>query len=300
MRQFLILTCVIMASLVYSTGLQQVVLPEHTLDKPETLWQRSSFHGDAGEYLSDDPIAPYRYRVLPLFLARSVTAFWILNAASAFLVGVLFTLYLLRDFSQMLSLLGGVLAVTSLAMQRTLIFPMVEPLSLLMALFVFWSLRERHAAAFLVSAVLAVMTKEVFIAAAPLWIVHTQPRRWWVAVAPLVTFVLIRLLSGAPPAEVNYGYNILAGELPDYAMRFVEPAGMADLLTRLFLAFGFVWMGLANIGRDPFLKRSAMVYIPLVILAAVLLSSRIARVIGILYPVLIPSFLLFFTEDHCV
>jgi len=57
---------------------------------------------------------------------------------------------------------------------------------------------------------------------------------------------------------------------------------------KLFLAFSFVWLGILNCRNNSFLARYALM-IPLVILATVILSSRITRIVGIVYPIVIPA-----------
>jgi hypothetical protein len=74
--------------------------------------------------------------------------------------------------------------------------------------------------------------------------------------------------------------------------RFLSPWNAAVVIVKLFLAFSFVWLGILNCRNNSFLARYALM-IPLVILATVILSSRITRIVGIVYPIVIPAFLMF-------
>jgi hypothetical protein len=105
----------------------------------------------------------------------------------------------------------------------------------------------------------------------------------------VVVFVGIRLAMGGAAFEANYSYDVAAGELPDHWTRiYTDPLG---LLYRVLSAFGLLWVGVLAIPRHRLL-REQWIAIPLVILAAVVLSSRVARPLGILFPVVIPGVLL--------
>ena len=109
----------------------------------------------------------------------------------------------------------------------------------------------------------------------------------------MLAFGAYRLALGGSLLEVNYGYSVLEGQFPAYGQRLFGLRSSAGLLLQMFLAFAFVWTGLPNAWRHPLLRRSLSV-VPLVLVASVLLSSRITRVIGVLYPIVIPAFLLYF------
>jgi hypothetical protein len=76
-------------------------------------------------------------------------------------------------------------------------------------------------------------------------------------------------------------------------MRLFDSGQSLMVCASVFLSFSFLWLGLFNIRKHRFLLRSSIL-VPLVILTAILLSGSIARVLGVLFPVVIPAFLLFF------
>jgi branched-subunit amino acid transport protein len=245
----------------------------------------------------EESIAPYHYRVLPVWLVQATglpapVGFLLLNSVAALLTALLFTRYLLRCYglSPDLALLGGTLAITILPMARTLPFPMVDPLAHLWAMCIIYAVATRNAPAFIVASVAGVATKETLAIGALLWVIAAP--RWQslpIAAVPVVVFVGIRLAMGGAAFEANYGYDVAAGELPDYWTRiYIDPVG---LLYRVLSAFGLLWVGVLAIPRHRLL-REQWIAIPLVILAAVVLSSRVARPLGILFPVVIPGVLL--------
>ena len=292
----------------------------------QNSWLISSAYGDSNAYLHlvedySAGYAPYKYRFVPIFTVRLfhyllnkigyITiqhAFILVNILSTLAVGLGFTAYLnkFHSFSKPISLMGGMLAVSSLAITRTVLFPMIEPFSMAVALLLFWSVRSRKPALFVISSILAVTVKEVYIFSAALWFINAPlSKRVFsreniinliIAATPILTFMIVRVMMGGAPLEVNYGYNILAGEFPAYGKDLLTSEGRMRLIWNIFLSFGFLWVGAINIGQDQFLKRSYWVCVLLVVMATVLLSAQIARVLGILFPLIIPAFLMFFTN----
>lgn len=297
------------ASLLYSGHLQLLIFQQHTLTIPvDDYWTLTSFYGDAGEYLRllDVPLhdgeRPYKYRVVPILLARQLKhlglsgaeAYLTLNAITLLITVYGFWLYLMRyhHFGYMDAIAGAVLLEISLTTTRTLLAPMVDVFSLFAALLVFVALQEQRTALFIPISIFAVASKEIFIAAAALWIINTDKRQWWAALVPLLSFALIRLALGGKAVEVGYDEGLFP-----YLFRLWTPAEWGYVSREIVLAFTFLWLGLLNIKQDDFLLKNTLIYVPLVIGAAVLMSSRVARVLGILYPVIIPLFLMYIPQS---
>jgi hypothetical protein len=294
------------------------------LDGSET-WRLSSAPSDAAYYLLQvdslgASIAPYKYRVFPTLLVRglqSVTgweaaeAYSAMNTAFVWSTALLFTWYLLScfGFGSLLSLLGGVLFVTMISVTRTLPFPMTEPASLFFSLVLYVAAARSNAWLFAVAAVLGVATKEVLLMGTFLWLAARYPFSSWtsfaraaaVAAIPVLAFAGIRLALGGSAMEVNYGFSLLQGEFPSYGRRLLHLHGIWAVSVKILFAFGILWAGLLVVRRNPFLLR-ASVTIPVVLGAAVLLSGQLVRVIGVVFPVVIPLFLLLLTDalpdDH--
>jgi hypothetical protein len=286
--------------------------------KHGALWKFSSVWADAAYYVRQathpsDSSAPYKYRFLPTAIVGVLhastplsveAAFVMFNVIVSVLTALLFELHLRKHFgfAEVTAVLGGCLFITSAAITSTLALPMLEPASALCSCALFMAAYSRHALGFLCAAIAGVATKEVLVFAAVLWWMHrTDAEPKWacalIASTPVLAFIAFRLALGGSAAEVNYGYNMLAGEFPAYGQRLFGLRTSAGLVVQVFLAFAFLWSGLLNALQHPLLRRS-LVVVPVVLLAAVLLSSRITRVIGVLFPVVLPAFLLFFDHGH--
>jgi hypothetical protein len=291
--------------------LYREVYPDQGTSPPldTVIWKLSSFYGDAGFYLmqvnNQNSIAPYHYRIFPTTMVSIIvritglpatTAFMLFNALCAFLAAMLFTRYLLDCYSLSpdLALLGGVLTLTMLPTIRTLVFPMIDPCAQLLMLCIIYAVAVRNVFAFIVASVLGVATKEPLAVGAILWFI-VMPSLWGglIAAVPVLTFAGLRVAMGGAPFEANYGYNVLAGELPSYILRFQD--NPVDLLLRIGSAFGLLWIGLGAIPRHRLL-REQWIAVPLIILATLLLSSRIARPLGVLFPIVIPGALLLWQQ----
>jgi len=286
----------------------------------DNFWKMSGFFGDAGFYVMQaDSLAlsipPFKYRFLPTMLVGWTSkivgwsipnTFTIFNTICIAITALLFTLFLRKyfNFSQVLALIGGILFLTMAPSTRTIPFPSLEPASFLVAMLLFIAAISRNVPLFIISSLAGVATKEVFVVAGVIWLAsEVSLKKGNLAVTlmmiliPIAGFGLIRYIIGGSPLEVNFGYNIMKGEFPkDYATRLLHPSTLFELAITVFLSFSFMWIGLINLRKNKFLLRSA-VLIPVVILAAFLLSGQIIRVLGVLFPVVITSFMLFFHRD---
>lgn len=285
------------------------------------LWKFSSVWGDAAYYVRqathpEQSVPPYKYRFLPTAVVGALhestqlsveAVFVIFNVLVSVLTALLFELHLQKQFgfTRVTSVLGGCLFITSAAITGTLAFPMLEPASALCSCLLFMAAYSRNALGFACAALAGVATKEVLAFSGLLWWLHRdQAESKWasalMSAIPVVAFGAYRLALGGSVIEVNYGYNVLDGQFPAYGQRLFGLRSSAGLLVQVFLAFAFIWTGLLNALQHPLLRRSLTV-IPLVLFASVLLSSRITRVIGVLFPIVIPAFLLYFdsgTDKH--
>lgn len=285
-------------------------------------WKLSSGWPDAGCYLLqceslEESIAPYKYRIVPTFVVGTIAkvlnvpippVFALFNAMVIFVTACLFTVYLNRDFglASLPSLIGGMLFIALPANTSTAAFPMLEPVSMLFTMLIFLAVARGLAGLFVVSVVLGVLTKEVLAVGLLLWFLNNvdpDARTWrpWArallpCALPVAAFVVVRLALEGGALEVNYGYNLLRGEMPtQYLERLLHPIPLVLLFMKLFLAFGFLWVGLGWVRSHPF-PRGSILYVVLVTIACIALSSRIVRPMGILFPIVIPAFLLLLTR----
>lgn len=281
------------------------------------FWKLSSFAWDCGYYLIQsneigDAIPPYKYRILPPLIVKTISlilqisaemSFVLMNIIVVFLAALFFNIYLLKDlkFSKLVSFIGGILFVTTVSITRTLPFPMLDPISMFFSILIFISVIRKNPYLFIFSALAGVMSKEILVIASLMWFIETFQfsnkskliKNIVISTIPILAFISIRIALGGSAFEVEYGHNILKGEFPMLWKRFFNLDGLFYIVRMVFLSFSFLWLGLVNVGKNNFFKRQIIV-IPIVILATVLLSWRITRPLGILFPIVIPMFLMFF------
>jgi hypothetical protein len=286
----------------------------------DNFWKTSSIYADSAYYLMqvesfDLSIAPYKYRILPILFVRllqtitglnSIKIFIFTNIAITLLTALIFTMFLIRffDFKKPVAMLGGILFITMFASTSTIAFPSMEPASFFLSMLIFYAVISKNTVLFLLFSILGVATKEVLAISSLLWFVMTFQLKdkkillkdTLISIVPVIAFMLIRSLLGGSPLEVNYGYNLLKGEFPQsYGARLFNLSGLFSIAIKTFLSYSFLWLGLLNIMKNKTLMKFSII-IPFVVLASILLSSRITRVLGIIFPVIIPLFLLFFND----
>jgi hypothetical protein len=233
-------------------------------------------------------IAPFRYRVAIPSLVRliplpAVYAWQVWNVIMITALGTGMTAYLMHyeNVSRTAALLGGYMVVGTVAVTRTALVPGIDISVMVIMLALMASVREGHALIFGLLSIVAVLSKEIFILAALLWLM-AYPRRWRWALIPLTTFVLIRLFYGASPLEVNYGYDVMT-QLHTILLRYARftPVALGLFLFNLILGLNILWGGLTG-------QRQQAVVIIGLLLALFFLSSHLQRNLGIAAVVLIP------------
>ena len=284
------------------------------------VWKLSSFSLDVQYYLIEcadinQGIPPYKYRILAPLIVHILSSilqisaemtFVLLNIFVTYLAAIFFNIYLLKDFnfSKNVSFIGGILFVTMAAVTGTIPFPMLDPISLLFSILIFISVIRRNPYLFIFSSIAGVLSKEVLIIFSLMLFLETMQlnnkikllKNILISILPIIAFVSVRIALGGAAFEVEYGHNIFKGEFPDLLKRLVDPGEIFYAFRRTFLSFSFVWIGIINIGKHDFFKRQIII-VPIVILATVVLSAQITRPLGILFPIVIPMFLMFF-ERH--
>jgi hypothetical protein len=259
------------------------------------------------------PPAPYRYRPFVPYLVGAIhrltgapvpLVFLILNTAAVILAALIFNGYLQRfhGYNRTTALLGGCLFIFSGAVAGTVAYPLIDPVVLLWVVLLFWGVRANDRVLFIVVSIVGVLTKGVLAIAGPLYLcVHFRREAGvrgnvptvLITLVPIAAYVLVKVLFGGAVDEVSSGYHLLKGELPVFAFRLFRWSGLAEIAGKVFFSFTFLWAGLLNLGRDRFLRLSFFVVGVPVAAASVLFSSSIARPLGVLYPVIIPLFLIF-------
>lgn len=302
----------------YTTSLNLTIGAERTLVTVEAdeFWNWTAFWGDSAVYMGVEPmIAPYKYRIVGMGMANAIDAvlpvgrpiaYIILNTLLASVTATLFVAYLLRyhRFERNLAVMGGLLFLGSLAVNRTALFPMLDIASMFFMLLCLWAIRAKRPIMFLIVSVLAVGVKEVIAITGALWffahvrrpllrrenIIHAV-----IGAVPFIAFMVLRQALGASsPLEMGFAGQVEGFDTADFVARMFSVEGRAQLFAQTVSAFGFLWIGVLNLPRDRWLLLSGAVVIPVLILSSWALSLQIARPLGIIFPVLIPAFLEFF------
>lgn len=283
-------------------------------ESSEDFWKLGGASTDSAYYLLqvhdfDQSIAPYRYRIFPTIIARAIHqitqkpvpfAFILINLVATLIAAIIFTKMLVTywGFSLQTSVFGSLLFITMVGTTRTLSFPMIDPLASLFILLILKSVFDKNVGAFLLWSTLGVATKEILVVSAIMWGIQfvdfnnlqNSIKKLWVCFLPILVFMSIRTYMGGGVLEVNYGYNVSEGEFPKYYKRLLNGDDLKDLVGMVFLSFSFLWFGLKNWKLSPFMKKQLLI-IPIIITTAVLLSGNITRVLGILFPFIIPLYL---------
>jgi hypothetical protein len=247
-------------------------------------------------------IAPFRYRVtipamVHLIPLPAPFAWQVWNITMITLLGSGMVAYLMYFYQhgRGMALLGGFMVVTTVTITRTALVPSVDISAMVLMLALLACVQAQRMLAFIGVAIVAVLTKEVFILAAPLWWVHTRfGWKWTIGLIPLAAFVLIRLILGGSALEINYGYDATnSAQLAD-ALHYarLDPVSLGNFLITVFMSLGYLWIGFPlAVLSDRYTMRRVIVVTTLTVIAVFLLSSQVQRNMGIIAVVLIPPLL---------
>lgn len=246
------------------------------------------------------------------YYTRIVHIFILINLICIFLTAFIFLFFLINvfSFSKTLSIFGSTLFITLPIVTKSVGFPQVEPLALLITLLMFLSVYYKKAHYFLLLAFLGTLTRDLFIFAPVLWFFNynfiennsfkLKFSHLVISIVPILFFILQRFyFSGEFVLETRGTYDLLQGELPPIV--FFDNFGFGtvrDLLTKLFLVFTFLWLGVLNIKKNKFLMKSSFALIFLILISLwIARGSGIERHVGLMFPIIIPSFLYFFKDN---
>lgn len=242
------------------------------------------------------------------YISRLVYIFLILNFFFILTTAFLFLFFLLNVFSfgKNLSLFGSILFITLPIVTKSSGFPQAEPISLLVTLLLFISVYYRKILYFLVLSFLALMIKDLFIFVSVLWFFNfdffknknfrNYLNHLLISVTPILIFVLLRFYySESTTLETRGSYDLLKGELPPWTIT----GNLYYYVEKYFLVFTFLWLGIINLYKNDFLKRSIFTLIFLTLISLwIARGSGIERHVGLLFPIIIPLFLYFFHKRN--
>jgi hypothetical protein len=280
----------------------------------------------------EETLPPYKFRVLYPFLIGKVMSlekwlvsffagnrlqagfqkldkyrlaqlnFWFFNYAC--LIAALIFLYkILRHFTSdpLLIYAGLTLFATQYAILKTASYAMVDVFSYLMFNLGLYALIKQKWALLGIMMALSVLSKDsMVIWTAALIAMHFEAkdkRLLIVAAIPLLTFMATRAVMGHDLLNVQYDWKVSQADLRlDFLQKhFGSLRGFINQIFGMLFAYGVLWLYLPKI---KLLKRHNLaaffaVFLILLLIAQLFLSTRIARVLALIYPLflLLPTIL---------
>lgn len=278
-------------------------------------WKFSSIWGDSMYYRYgtlhglDGVIAPYRYRIFPIYLSQLIFSFnrdeqlsWVLMNVFAVAGAAAITAYLAVKALKAPVGLAIVLPALTCALppiMYTVGFIAVDPLTVFFSALILLALWRKSIPIFVVAAIGGVLTKEILAVAGVAWFLNAfgEFRRSKelkplilnsiVAALPFLAFVTVRLVMGAPILEVNYGFDLAAGELPNYWTRFASWQGIYVFVVSILGAWTFLWFGVWKWRSITWMRSYAFLALGGLLVSAALFSSRVMRIMAPLAPMLV-------------
>ena len=242
------------------------------------------------------------------YISRIVYIFLVLNFFCILATAFLFLFFLLNifHFEKNLSLFGSILFLTLPIVTKSSGFPQAEPLALLITLLLFISVYYKKILYFLILSLMGLMIKDLFIFSSVLWFFNfdflknkdfkNYFNHFLVSAIPIIVFILLRFyFAEGLTLETRGSYDLLKGKLPPWTIT----GDLYYYLEKYFLVFTFLWLGLINLNKNIFLKRSIFTLIFLTFISLwIARGSGIERHVGLLFPIIIPLFLYFFHKRN--
>lgn len=281
----------------------------------------SNHWGDQLEYMRmanhEKAISPFQFRVLyPFIISLAIDAeraslgtsnffqkldkyrlaqlnFWAFNFIVLLLSIFLFH-NILRFFTDDQAVIFAtiVLFVTQRSVLNTACYAMVDIFAYFMFLAVFDCLIRRRFVPAGVLLVLSVLSKESFIIWTPALIgmaCESRDIRYvCLAFLPVIPFVLVRLYFGTDPMNVSWDWSISHGGIKsDYLITHLGSlSGIILQVLGMISAFSVLWLYIGKVGvlKEYRLKYLFVVLFSSLLLAQLVLSAHIARVLAPIFP----------------
>lgn len=294
-------------------------IPELSSLQPRGLWSGETwrfaiFSGDSFYYRNgtleglNEVISPYRYRVVPILMAQlllhttglGVQAVWVaLNLLSLAATAGIITYMGIRALgaSPAIAILVPALMVAFPPILHSVAFISVDPMSVFFSALICLAFWKRSAILFVAAAVGGTLTKEILVVAGFAWAVSAilefgkdaskmmLLKNLMIAATPAFAFAGIRLLSGAAALEVNYGFDLAAGEVPTkYIVARIGIYGLLVFLVSLLVSWMPFWLGTVAWLKTKWLTWYAFSLAVGLIVSVAFLASSAVRVMAPLGP----------------
>jgi len=231
-------------------------------------------------------ISPWKYRMLTPFLAsllpfETVINFFVLNLGITTITIVLYYNYLKTfNFTQEQSMIGVSIFIVSQMVLYNFFFPMADSMTHALLIAGCYLIRKEKQYWPIVILCVGVGNHEMILVLLPIIIIHAkQPKKISIFCGiPIMFLIILRMYAGFSFGATGIYLDLLLKN---------------GITTLLFVGqtFLFVWFGIYNAKKDRWLWKSYSMLI--IILPMTLLASHIARILFLLHPVLIPSYLYF-------
>ncbi|MHA1251483.1 MAG: hypothetical protein ACTSRP_15945 [Candidatus Helarchaeota archaeon] len=275
-----------------------------------------------GKY--EDVIAPYKYRVLvpflwsiflPLMPLRHSVLIW--NFIFLFSNSFLIDRYLRHfEFEEKYIMFGVILTNISFTIIQVAYTPNLDIALLFFAFLFMIGIVEDNPWIIGISSILGVITKESFLFLLVIYFIYNFsklkealkdlfkrrkiPEKTIILSITfiLISFIIFLLIRGFT-FNVNYDYDLMKGEWPDYYKRYLSLKGIINVLKWSFYSITIIWIGplgyiIHRWRLDPWFTLS--LYGIFIIFIASLLSSRITRVVFFIIVIYLPIFLRFIKD----
>ncbi len=278
----------------------------------------SSHWGDQVAYMrmanNEITIPPYQFRVLYPFIIsvamdieRSVSDkfnkfnkyrlaqlnFWAFNYL--FLILSIFVFYkILKKFTDDTTIIFAILILftSQYAVLKTASFSMLDIFSYFMFLSTLYFLINKKFVLTGIFLMLSILAKESFIIWAPALMAMSfeskDKKYFYLSLLPFIPFALVRLYYGFDALNVQYDWDVAHGEIKlHYLIGHIGSiGGLINQFLGMFFAFGILWLyiGKVNVLKKYNLKYFFLTFLLLLLVAELMLSSRIARVLAPIFP----------------
>jgi hypothetical protein len=300
--------------------------------RPGEQFVLSSTYGDEVAYLrmamGEPAPAPYRFRPAIPALVRGMTAvyggaagppssradayrraatgFWILNAAFLALGAIAVAMLGRKLRTEPIVTLAATMGFcTQFGVLQTAAYPMLDVASYALVAWVVYAIVANDDLMAIALVGMAPVVRDALIMlgpAAALYAFSSSRRRLFLGVAlGGLVFVAVRLAQGASAMNVQYDWDVAQGKFSFVYARAHLIGAPASQLVATATAFGVLWLyaPFAGVLRSVKLLWPALLFLGLVLVAQILLSSRIVRVLAIAYPMfLLVPMLLFREQQH--
>lgn len=176
---------------------------------------------------------------------------------------------------------------------KTASFSMVDIFSYFMFLSTFYFLINRKFILTGLLLILSILAKESFIIWIPALMAMAfeskDKKYFYLSLLPIIPFTFIRLYYGFDALNIQYDWDVSHGEIKlNYLILHLGSiGGMVSQFVGMIFAFGILWLyiGKVNVLKEYHLKYFFLTFLTLLLVAELMLSSRIARVLAPIFPV---------------